>query len=330
MTSISVNPANPSFSSEGGVLFNKAKTILITYPRGLAGPYVVPASVTTIGANAFRFAVGVTSISLPATCTAAGLEAFAGCSSLTSFTVASGGTSGFKSGTGPLYSFSGLSLVAYPGGLGGAFTIPSTVSTLSASAFRYCGGLTSVTFPSSIITVRNNAFANCGQLTSATFEGNAPPTFETNVFQSVGAGFSVYFNVTATGFTAPTWKGYPSVAVGANAALANWLLGYNLPVDSDLKSDTNGDGVSLLMAYALNLNPTQNLSGSLPQPVLTSDQLSMSFYAGAGGVTYVVETSPDLVSWSAEGVSYSDLNQVRTASISRTPGNRFMRLSASF
>lgn len=341
MTSITVNSDNPSYSSEGGVLFgddgktvpsfvfNKAEKLLV-YPKGRIGGYSIPVGVISIGAESFRFALGLTSVEIPNSVTEYFTEAFAGCSALTSFTVAPGGVAGFKSGTGPLYSFSGLSLVAYPGGLSGPFTIPSTVSTISASAFRYCAGLTSVTFPSSIITVRDTAFANCGQLTSATFEGNAPPTFGTNVFQSAATGFSVYFNSTATGFTVPTWKGYPASAIGSNAALTNWLLGYNLPANSDLKSDANGDGVSLLMAYALNLNPSQNLSGSLPQPVFAADQLSMSFYAGAGGVTYVVEVSPDLVTWDTEGVSYSDFNQVRTATASRTPGSRFMRLSASY
>lgn len=332
MTSITVNPDNPSFSSEGGVLFNKLKTTLITYPRGLAGPYIVPSTVKAIAPNAFRFAVGVTSISIPATCTASGLESFAGCSSLTSFTVAPGGTSGFKSGTGPLYSFSGLSLVAYPGGLSGAFTVPSPVSTISESAFRYCGGLTSVTLPSTILTVRNTAFANCGQLASATFEGNAPNTFGSNVFQAAAEGFSVYFPATATGFTAPIWKGYPAIAIGSDSALSNWLLGYNLPANSDLKSDANGDGVSLLMAYALALNPNQNLSALVPQPVFSADQMSLSYFAAADGVTYVVEASPDLVNWSTEGVVVGEPNasQVRSATVDRAGDNRFMRLSVSY
>ena len=329
MTSITVNPLNPSFSGDGGVLFNKSKTRLLVYPRGRVGPYVIPSGVTSIRAEAFRFAVGLTSVQIPSSVNEYFTEAFLGCSSLTSFTV-DAGCPRFLSGTGALYSVTGQSLVAYPGGLGGNVLILPTVTTISASAFRYNALLTSVTFPNSIITVRADAFGSCPLLTSATFQGNVPTIFEDRVFQSSSSGFSVYFNSTATGFTAPTWKGYPASAIGPNAALTNWLLGYNLPANSDLKSDANGDGVSLLMAYALNLNPSQNLSGSLPQPVLPAEQMSMSFYAGADGVTYVVEISPDLVHWSTEGVTYTDLNQIRTATANRTQGSGFMRLSTSY
>jgi hypothetical protein len=331
MTSITVNPLNPNFSSQDGVLFNKLKTRILVYPRGRSGAYTIPAGVTSIRSEAFRFAVGLTSVVIPSTVTEYFTEAFVGCSSLTLFTVEAGCTR-FLNVSGPaLFSPSGASLVSYAGGLGGNVVIPSTVTTISVSAFKNNSLLTSVTFPSTIITVNNTAFADCGQLNSATFEGNAPSTFfGTNVFQAAAPGFTVYFNSTATGFTAPTWKGYPASAIGPNAALTNWLLGYNLPANSDLKSDTNGDGVSLLMAYALNLDPRQNLSGSLPQPVFPAEQMSMSFYAGAAGVTYVVETSPDLVHWSGEGVFYSDLNQIRTATANRTPGSRFMRLSATY
>ncbi len=329
LTSIAVNPSNTSFSSSGGVLFTKTGLTLVAYPGGKVGPYAIPPSVTTIRSGAFRFAAGVTSIQIPPAVATIGIEAFSGCSALSVFSV-DGSNTKFKSEGGILYTKSGLSLFTYPAGLSGPFAIPAGVTTISVSAFRYCGSLTAVTFPGSIVTINDSAFANCGLLASATFEGNAPTTVGINWFQSAATGFTVYFNSAATGATFPTWNTYRSRVIGTNAALFNWLLDYSLPINSDLKSDSNGDGVSLLMAYALNLDPGQNLSGSLPQPVFPAEQMSMSFYAGATGVTYVVEVSPDLVNWGTEGVSYADLNQIRTATASRTPGSRFMRLSASY
>lgn len=330
LQSIEVSSSSPSYSSQNGALFNKAQTTLLVYPRGKVGPCVIPFGVTFIGAEAFRFCVGVTGIEIPTTVSNYGVDTFVGCSALTSFTVLPGGS--FLGGTGSLYSLSGKSLLAYPGGLGGNVVIPSTVTTVSVSAFRYNDTLTSVTFPVSIVTVRDTAFANCSQLTSATFEGIAPVTFfGTNVFLAAAPTFSVYFSTTATtGFTVPTWKGYPASAIGPNASVVNWLMGYQLPSDSDMTSDANGDGVSLLMAYALNLNPNQNLTASIPQPVFTAGEMSMSFYAGAEGVTYVVEVSPDMLSWGSEGVTESEVDLVRTASASRTGASRFMRLAVSY
>ena len=38
---------------------------------------------------------------------------------------------------------------------------------------------------------------------------------------------------------------------------APWLVSHGLPYDTDLNQDLNGDGVTLLMAYALGLDPKQ-------------------------------------------------------------------------
>ncbi len=54
LASIVVGDANPLFSSEGGVLFNKAKSALLCYPSGRRDEvYVLPKSVTRIGEGAF-------------------------------------------------------------------------------------------------------------------------------------------------------------------------------------------------------------------------------------------------------------------------------------
>lgn len=330
LTSISVNAGNTSYSSAGGVLFNKTGLTLIAYPGGKVGPYVIPSIVTTIRTGAFRFCAGVTSIGIPSSVNSIGVEAFSGCSALTSFSV-DGANAYFKSVGGILLTKSGLSLFTYPGGLSGAFSIPSGVTNISISSFRYCAALTEVTFPATVTTINDTAFANCNLLTAATFLGNAPPTFGANVFLSAAPTFSVYFDPSATGFTVPTWKGYPASANVPNSAVVNWLLGYGLPSDSDMKSDANGDGVNLLMAYALNLDPNQNQSGNLPQPVFAANQMSLTFYAGAAEITYAVQVSPDMQTWTTEGVTLSapNENQIRTATVDMTGPSRYMRLSVS-
>lgn len=53
LTEITVDPANPAYSSEDGVLFNKGKTELLHFPQKKAGPYAVPDGVYRIGKAAF-------------------------------------------------------------------------------------------------------------------------------------------------------------------------------------------------------------------------------------------------------------------------------------
>ena len=331
LTSIQVNPSNPNFTSINGVLFTKSQLTLHTYPRGKTGPYVIPSSVTNIRVNAFRFSVGVTSIEIPASVTSIGTEAFSGCSALTSFAVHPNNPN-FKSEGGILFTKSGKSLFAFPSGLGGDFSIPSGVTHITISAFRYCGTLTSVTFPSTITNLGNDAFRNCPQLTQATFAGNAPTTVGTGVFLSAAPGFTVFFNSGALNFTTPLWETYPSEALGIEDPYQMWLQSKSLPLGSGLNEDSNGDGVSLLMAYALGLDPAQNHAGSLPKAVVSGNQMTMSFYAGSPGVTYVVETCTNMSNWTTQGVTLSppDSNQIRTASVIMSGGSQFLRLSVAY
>lgn len=57
LESVTVGDANPLYSSEDGVLFNKAKSTLLLYPAGKRDEvYVLPKSVTRIGEGAFASA----------------------------------------------------------------------------------------------------------------------------------------------------------------------------------------------------------------------------------------------------------------------------------
>ena len=82
LTSISVAADNSTYSSEGGVLFNKDKTILIQYPGGKQGAYTIPNSVTYIGLGAFSGCGSLTTIEIPGSVTSIGNYAFVNCRNL--------------------------------------------------------------------------------------------------------------------------------------------------------------------------------------------------------------------------------------------------------
>ena len=94
LTAIQVDLRNPTYSSVGGVMFNKNRTSLIVYPGGKAGAYAVPAGVTNIEGWAFEYCTGLTSVTIPRSVISIGNCAFFGCGSLTNVTMGSNVTIG--------------------------------------------------------------------------------------------------------------------------------------------------------------------------------------------------------------------------------------------
>jgi BspA type Leucine rich repeat region (6 copies) len=317
LTAITVDPANPNYRSENGVLFNKPRTTLIQFPAARSGVYTIPSGVVGIADQAFENCAGVTGVTFPTGLTTFGQSAFHNCYGLTSVTIPSSATS---VGSAAFLSCSGLT----------GITIPQGVATIKSSAFGKCSGLRSVVIPASVTSIEAGAFSNCDLLASASFVGNAP-SMGSGVFSKAAAGFTIYCINGTTGFTTPTWLGYPVIRLGTSAPVTTWLVSNGFPPDASLKADINGDGVNLLLAYALNLDPNQNLSGSMPQPVFAANQMKLKFYAGRPGITYSVKTSTDLNIWSTTGVTLSglDANQFRTASVNMSGPRKYMRLVAS-
>ena len=79
-----VDPKNPSFSSEDGVLFDKNMETLLTCPTAKSGTYSIPSNVTSIGSSAFSGCENLTSIIISNSVTTINYGAFYGCSNLTS------------------------------------------------------------------------------------------------------------------------------------------------------------------------------------------------------------------------------------------------------
>src|SRR5574344_162567 len=199
LTSINVDSANPIFCSDCGVLFNKDKTSVITFPGGYKGGYSIPNSVTSIAryafykcANltsitipnsvksisegAFSDCTGLTSITIPNTVTTIGQSVFYNCTGLTSVTITNSVTSisretffgckGLKSIVIP-NSVTSIGINACSGCLELAPVIlPDAITSIGDYAFNRCNSLTSITIPNSVTSIGNSAFSNCENLKS--------------------------------------------------------------------------------------------------------------------------------------------------------------------
>jgi hypothetical protein len=278
---------------------NGASITITDYQNTVASAVDIPATiagkpVTGIGSQAFQDCASLTSVMIPASVTSIGSFAFFSCGSLTHMVV------------------------------------PVGVTSIGEFAFYACGSLPRIAFPASVTSIGHFAFYKCGSLTSASFAGDAP-AIGTSVFNAAASGFKVCYFDGKSGFAAPPWNGYATFNMGAATPIMRWLVGNNLPYDANLLDDPDEDGVNLLLAYALNLDPQRNLCGSMPQPAIIAGRLSLRFYAGSADVTYAVESSIDMLEWSGSGVAVSgpDANKVRTATVLASAPKRFMRLVIS-
>jgi len=126
----------------------------------------IPNNVTFIGIDAF-YGCNITSITIPASVTVIRGNAFRGCIYLTSIEV-SPQNRNYKSESGVLFNKAMTTLVTYPAGKKGEYTIPNSVINIGEWALVHCEGLTSITIPNSVTSIEPSAFSFCDSLTSIT------------------------------------------------------------------------------------------------------------------------------------------------------------------
>ncbi len=159
---------------------------------------VVPAGVTAIGNYVFYNCKKLQTVSLPYSVESIGNYAFSGCSAMTDISMDEGVQT---IGNYAFYNCKKLTAV----------TVPDSVTSIGDYAFYACSGLANVYLSAILDSVGNNAFYNCSGLGNAYFFGNAPANFGTNVFSGTKSDFGIYvFDLAEeTGWTQPTWNGYP-------------------------------------------------------------------------------------------------------------------------
>ena len=156
LKSIEVSENNKNYVSVDGILFNKDKSELITYPAGKTdSEYAIPNSVTSIGSYAFYGCTSLTSVEIPDGVTSIGDMAFNNCTSLTSVTIPNDVTS---IGYGVFQGCTSLTSV----------TIPNSVTSIDSSAFSSCTSLIGITIPNSVTSIGYGVFQDCTSLSSVT------------------------------------------------------------------------------------------------------------------------------------------------------------------
>ena len=156
LTSINVSNNNKNYSTIDGILFNKDKTEIITYPaKKKETSYDIPNSVTSIGNGTFAYCSSLTNIIIPNSVTSIGRYTFEDCNSLTSITIPDSVTS---IGYSAFESCNSLTNI----------TIPNSVTSIGHRAFAYCSSLTNITISDSVTSIGKDAFRDCSSLTSIT------------------------------------------------------------------------------------------------------------------------------------------------------------------
>jgi len=221
LTAIGTSPSSIEYTNVGGVLFDKSKTYLISYPGAAAGSYAVPTNTTTIVSAAFEYSTGITNVSIGTNVNSIGTFAFYDCPNLAAISV--NPANAYFSGTnGVLFDKNKLTLIQYPIAIGGNYIVPGTVAAIGAGAFGDAFGLTSVIIPNSVTNIAQQAFYGCLDLSAVSLgEG----------IESIGAS-AFFYCESLTGMVFPArLTSLGQYAFGGCQNLSSACFSGNEPID---------------------------------------------------------------------------------------------------
>jgi len=174
-------------------------------------------------------------------------------------------------------------------------TIGNRVTSIGNFAFGGCNSMTSITIPSSVTSIGFGAFNGCASLSKANFLGNAPSMvmgyeecsrwdcifIRVGVFEKCDNNFTICYAAGSTGFTTPTWYGYPAAiceepTTTTTTTISSWSCAV------DFIYGENSEQTELLREYR------DNVLSKTPE----GQELIKTYYKISPTVTKLLEQRP--------------------------------------
>jgi hypothetical protein len=284
LTSITV-PVSDYFKVEQGMLLTKDGTELVARPKSSLTSLTVPAGVRQIRPGALEGAEP-TSLSLPTSLEVLPAEALKYLYSLESITVETGNTT-FSGINGVLFNQSTL-LLYPPLKPGTSYSIPESITSIAANAFRDTQFLTSLALPSSLSTVVNDSFARVNNLVSIT----------------VASGNTAFSGIEGVLYEGDTLIKYPMKRAGTTYSVlpGTTEIGYAAFDSAELLTTVTLPDSLRVIGYDGFVRTTLLTSINLPLGLTTLGSFSLA----VSGLTSVV-IPHTVANWSSNIFSYSSV-----------------------
>ncbi|MCH1419420.1 MAG: leucine-rich repeat domain-containing protein [Akkermansiaceae bacterium] len=282
----------------------------------------IPEGVEVIGSNAFSICFGLRKVSLPNSLKIIGPLAF------------------YRTNIDELEFGSGLEVIgefSFPNVVDAELVIPDSVKKVGARAFE-TSAARSLIVGSSVEEIGHGSLKNNLRLKTILFKGDAPVDLAGLNGLRNNEDKTIYFFAGAQGFSSPTWDVFGdgrtvfnTVEIGSLEPVEEWLIAKGLAISQAMGETLPGSSVSILMSYALGMDPYEIDPTKMPSVEFFDGQLATRFFAGRSDVNYKVEVSEDLSEWEEAGVlvSEADASEVKTARVTAGESKRFLRLTFS-
>jgi hypothetical protein len=245
----------------------------------------IPNSVTSIAAYAFYYCPSLTNVVIGSGVTNLGSPPFGSCTSLSAITV-DGGNPVYASEGGILFDKTLTTLIQYPMGMAGSYTISNRVTAIGNGAFSSCAGLTSVTIPSTINNLTDSSFENCSSLTNVII-----PNSVTNIGSMAFMSCSSLASITI-----------PNGVLGIGDSAFNYCTGLtNISIPGSVTSIGNSVFGGCASLVAINVDTNNPAYSSVMGVLFNKDQTTLFLcpvgktgsYAISNGCTSIADSAFD-------------------------------------